>query len=138
MALSVVNARQLPTMEDPVCTAAPVPDRAPPKSWHGRGGCAGSMGLSRVEALAEQKRVRELLGPKPRALLTHARGLNSRRHGVWGSSAAPWRSRTNNWFGIELRQEAPLETTKAFPLEMSSTPCIISVNGLNFFGAVRG
>jgi hypothetical protein len=47
-------------MEDAACTAVPVPDRAPPKCWRGRGMRAGNMGYS-AEALAEQKRARELL-----------------------------------------------------------------------------
>ena len=42
--------------------------------------------LYAAEALAEQKRVRELLG-QSRELETDASRLNGRRHGAWGSSA---------------------------------------------------
>src|ERR1700730_10087863 len=55
--------------------------------------------------------------PKSRALETDASGLNGRPHGVWGSSAvfARWRSRTNGWFGIELRQEEPPRNDQSLP-----------------------
>jgi hypothetical protein len=50
-------------------------------------------GGNSAAALAEQKRVRELLA-QSRELETDASGLNGRRQSAWGSSAVfvPWRS----------------------------------------------
>jgi hypothetical protein len=44
-----------------VYAGTPVPDLAPRKGWRGQGGRVGNSGLYSAEALAEQKRARELL-----------------------------------------------------------------------------